>query len=99
MNVMLAAGGYPWNVIPLEMRDDYMAALESASVQEDIEPFTIFLKHLVSDRLKVLLAQQSLFDVNMGIRVPLVSEPAAVPAGRPDSPGNAFLPIHQSRPG
>lgn len=52
MNVMLAAGGYPWTVIPLEKRDDYMAALESASVQQDIEPFTLFLKRLVSDNLK-----------------------------------------------
>jgi hypothetical protein len=29
MNVMLASGGYPWTVIPLERRDDYMAALGS----------------------------------------------------------------------
>jgi hypothetical protein len=36
MNVMLAAGGYPWTVIPLEKRDDYMSALESASVEQDI---------------------------------------------------------------
>jgi Fic family protein len=47
MNVMLAAGGYPWTVIPLEKRDDYMAALESGSVEQDIEPFAIFLGSLV----------------------------------------------------
>jgi len=47
MNVMLAAGGYPWTVIPLAKRDDYMAALESASVEQDIEPFAIFLGRLV----------------------------------------------------
>lgn len=52
MNVMLAAGGYPWTVIPLEKRDDYMMALESASVGQDIEPFATFLGHLVSDILK-----------------------------------------------
>ena len=52
MNVMLAAGGYPWTVIPLQKRDDYMAALESASVEEDIAPFAEFLGRLVSDRLK-----------------------------------------------
>jgi Fic family protein len=51
MNVMLAAGGYPWTVVPLERRDDYMAALESASVAQDIEPFASFLGRLVSDRL------------------------------------------------
>ena len=32
MNVMLAAGGYPWTVVPLERRDAYKAALEEASV-------------------------------------------------------------------
>jgi hypothetical protein len=49
MNVMLAAGGYPWIVIPLDKREDYMHALECGSVEQDIEPFTIFLGHLVSD--------------------------------------------------
>ena len=48
MNVMLAAGGYPWIVIPLENRDLYMAALESASVEQDITPFAMFLGRLVS---------------------------------------------------
>jgi hypothetical protein len=51
MNVMLAGGGYPWTVIPLEKRDDYMAVLESASVRQDIAPFAMFLGRLVSDRL------------------------------------------------
>jgi Fic family protein len=52
MNVMLAAGGYPWTVIPIENRDDYMAALESASVEQDIAPFAIFLGRLVSKSLE-----------------------------------------------
>jgi len=52
MNVMLAAGGYPWTVIPLEKRDDYMAVLESASVRQDIAPFAMFLGRLVSDSLE-----------------------------------------------
>jgi fido (protein-threonine AMPylation protein) len=51
MNVMLAGGGYPWTVIPLEKKDDYMAVLESASVRQDIAPFAMFLGRLVSDRL------------------------------------------------
>lgn len=50
MNVMLAAGGYPWTVIPLEKRDDYMDALENASVNQDIKPFATFLGSLVSKR-------------------------------------------------
>lgn len=47
MNVVLASGGYPWTVVPLERRDTYMAALESASVKQDIRPFTRFLSELV----------------------------------------------------
>jgi len=49
---MLAAGGYPWTVIPLEKRDDYLDALESASVEQDIAPFAMFLGPLVSDSLE-----------------------------------------------
>ncbi|MEE8415820.1 MAG: Fic family protein [Desulfobacterales bacterium] len=51
MNVMLAGGGYPWTVIPLEKRNDYMAALEIASVEQDIAPFAMFLGRLVADSL------------------------------------------------
>lgn len=49
MNAMLAAGGYPWTVIPVEQRQDYMAALEQASVQQDIVPFSRFIGELVKD--------------------------------------------------
>ena len=52
MNVMLAGGGYPWTVIPLQKRDKYMAALESASVEQNIGPFAMFLGRLVSDSLE-----------------------------------------------
>jgi len=51
MNLMLAAGGYPWTVIPVADRNAYMAALEKASVGEDIEPFADFLAALVEKRL------------------------------------------------
>lgn len=47
MNVMLAAGGYPWVAVPVERRDGYLAALEDASVRQDILPFTDFLAELV----------------------------------------------------
>ncbi len=47
MNVMLAAGGYPWTIIPVERRADYMAALEAASVGQNIKPFAGFLGELV----------------------------------------------------
>ncbi len=51
MNLMMAAGGYPWTVIPLPERKAYMAALEKASVGENIVPFADFLAGLVTKRL------------------------------------------------
>ena len=47
MNVMMVSGGYPWTIIPLERRADYMAALEAASVNQDIKPFARFLSGLL----------------------------------------------------
>ncbi len=44
---MLASGGYPWTVIPVEQRDEYMAALERASVEGNIEPFAPLVGYLV----------------------------------------------------
>lgn len=52
MNSMLASGGYPWTVIPVEKRDDYMQALESASVDQNIEPFASFLGYLVKETMR-----------------------------------------------
>jgi hypothetical protein len=52
MNVMLAAGGYPWTIIPVERRDEYMAALESASVRQDVRPFAEFIGGLVASGLR-----------------------------------------------
>ena len=51
MNTMMAAAGYPWTVIPLSERKTYMAALEKASVEENIAPFAALLAKLVRDRL------------------------------------------------
>ena len=50
MNLMLASGGYPWTVIPVEQRNTYMAALEKASVENNIKPFTRFLFKLITDK-------------------------------------------------
>lgn len=47
MNVMLAAGGYPWTVIRVEDSDPYLAALEAASVESDIRPFARLLAERV----------------------------------------------------
>ena len=52
MNVMLASGGYPWTVIPVESREEYMKALELASAEQDITMFAKFLAQLVHQGLK-----------------------------------------------
>ncbi len=53
MNAMLASGGYPWTVIRVEDRNAYLAALESASIDQDIAPFARF----VAERVKWSLDQ------------------------------------------
>jgi hypothetical protein len=52
MNVMLAAGGYPWTTVPLQQRATYMAALEQASVRQTIVPFAKFIGDLVREALE-----------------------------------------------
>src|ERR1700722_12204423 len=47
MNTMLASGGYPWTVIRVEDRTLYLAALDRASVDLDIEPFARFIAERV----------------------------------------------------
>jgi Fic family protein len=51
MNVMMASGGYPWTIIPVENRIAYMHALEKASVGEGIAAFADFVAGLVEKRL------------------------------------------------
>lgn len=48
LNAMLASGGYPWTVIPVELRKEYMQALEKASVNSDISDFTKIIAKLVT---------------------------------------------------
>ena len=43
MNTLLASGGYPWTVIRMSRRDDYMSALEAASVGGQIKPLAEFI--------------------------------------------------------
>jgi hypothetical protein len=52
MNAMLASGGYPWTIIPVEERKSYMTSLEKASVEQNIEPFAKFISYLVNQSLK-----------------------------------------------
>jgi hypothetical protein len=56
MNVMLASGGYPWTVIRVTDRNAYLAALDSASIDLDIRPFTEF----VGQRVRWSLEQHDL---------------------------------------
>ena len=52
MNLMLASGGYPWTVIPVQQRSKYMKSLEEASVDLNILPFVEFLSHLVNESMQ-----------------------------------------------
>jgi Fic family protein len=57
MKVMLASGGYPWTVIRVEDRDDYLHALDSASIDGDIKPFAQFII------MKGILAGKNSFEI------------------------------------
>jgi len=52
MNLMLASGGYPWTVIRIVDRKSYLSALDRASIEMDIHPFTNFIVHRVQWRLE-----------------------------------------------
>ena len=43
MNLMMASARLHWTVIPVERRDEYMQALEAASVEHNIVPFSRFI--------------------------------------------------------
>ena len=43
MNTMMASGGYPWTIVPVMHRSRYLAALEPASAEGNILPFTEFI--------------------------------------------------------
>jgi hypothetical protein len=43
MNVLLATAGYPWTVVRVQRRSQYLAALEAASTGGRIEPFATFI--------------------------------------------------------
>lgn len=49
MNTLFISGGYNWTIIPIEKRNEYMSALEKASIKEDILEFVIFIASLKID--------------------------------------------------
>ena len=53
MNAMLASGGYPWTIVRMKSRDQYMRALEAASVDRDIKPFASFIALEMNSDLSV----------------------------------------------
>jgi hypothetical protein len=53
MNAMLASGGYPWTVIRVEDRKDYLEALDGASIDMDIKPFA----ELIAERVRWSMKQ------------------------------------------
>ena len=46
MNAMLASGGYPWTIVPVERRAEYLAVLNDASGEGNIGPFAAFIHRL-----------------------------------------------------
>jgi len=56
MNVMLASGGYPWTVIRVGDRKNYLAGLDRASIDMDIIPFTT----LIAQRVRWALEKHDL---------------------------------------
>jgi Fic/DOC family len=51
MNLLLAEGGWPWTVVTLDIRSEYMRALDAASTDQDIKPFTRLLSSLVQQQI------------------------------------------------
>ena len=51
LNLMLARGGWPWTIVTMAVRSEYMEALEKASVESDIRPFARLINRLVSQQL------------------------------------------------
>ena len=56
MNVMFASGGYPWTVIRVRDRRTYLAALDRASIDTDINGFTT----LIAQRVRWALEKHDL---------------------------------------
>ncbi len=49
LNTMLASGGYPWSIVQVQRRKEYINALETAHTTSNIAPFVRF----IADEMKV----------------------------------------------
>ena len=52
MNTQLISGGFPWTIINLEERNEYMAALEKASTKNDISDFAKLIARKANEGTK-----------------------------------------------
>lgn len=43
LNTMLASGGYPWTIVQVQRRKDYINSLENTHIKEDIHSFCTFI--------------------------------------------------------
>jgi len=50
MNAMLASAGHVWTIVPVQLRSEYMKALDSASSEGDIVPFARLVARLVREQ-------------------------------------------------
>jgi len=41
--MLLALGGYPWTVIRVDARTEYLTVLDLASIENDVHPFAEFI--------------------------------------------------------
>lgn len=51
MNTQLISGGFPWTIIKVEDRKEYMSALENASTKNDISDFAGFIARKVNETM------------------------------------------------
>jgi len=47
MNVLFTSGGYPWTIVPVVRREEYMQSLEQASVNGNIKDLAKFIVSLI----------------------------------------------------
>ena len=70
MNAMMASGGYPWTVIELDRRSEYMAALDEASSRENILPFAEFVASSMGKEADLNEVKRNTVDVPVSRRRP-----------------------------
>ncbi len=64
----MASGGYPWTVIELARRSDYMAALDEASARANIVPIAKFVASSMRREAERIKAKQRPAKGSAGLR-------------------------------